>query len=264
MARVAFLLLVLAAACAAPPKPADGRCDGRALLVERNAYAAYDLPDLDVEHVNVARMERVLRSAGWPAERIRVLREPSPAEFRREVRALRDRLDGDDLVLLYFFGHGEWLDGPVGWDDFFPDAWADLPAARRVLVLDVCRAGALLGPLADDPRPQLLIGAVEADEAAWAGERDEGLPILGAVFTRYFTAAFTDPTADADGDGRVSCQEAAHYADPRQREYIQSRVLTEPRFVEAFHAAGVHPERDPAFPRVVVSDSLGNPVLLTD
>jgi hypothetical protein len=39
-------------------------------------------------------------------------------------------------------------------------------------------------------------------------------------------------------------------------------VLTVPRFVERFHQVGVSPEKDPAYPHVVVDDAIGKALYL--
>ncbi|MBU1877519.1 MAG: hypothetical protein KJ734_01080, partial [Chloroflexi bacterium] len=148
--------------------------------------------------------------------------------------------------------------------EFFAADWAGVRSERRVLVVDACQAELLTDAVKGDPRPHLSIAAVNKDEFGWAGLEEEGLPIVGAVFTHYFAAALGDASraADADGNGRVSLQEAARHAEAQQRTYMHDVVLKVPEFVEMYHKIDFYPERDPDFPHVVVADTVGKPVYL--
>ncbi len=103
---------------------------------------------------------------------------------------------------------------------------------------------------------------MDEDEYGWKGIDDEGLPIVGGIFTYYFAEALTDPTADADENGQVSVQEAALVAEKEQREYMHDVVFAVPEFVEMYHSIGVEPEKDKSFPDVIISDSLGEDLYL--
>ena len=53
------------------------------------------------------------------------------------------------------------------------------------------------------------MAATAASEYSWVDLEEEGLPIIGGVFTHYFASALDNPEAGANGDGWVSVQEAA-------------------------------------------------------
>jgi hypothetical protein len=104
---------------------------------------------------------------------------------------------------------------------------------------------------------------VDENEHSWKGLEEENLPIIGGVFTYYFSTAFNDPNTDANGDGMVSVQEAALMAEEQQRAYFHDVVLVVPEFVDIYHAEAIAPERDPTYPHVIVADAIGKPLFLT-
>ena len=245
------------------PRPAgDGIVNGWAILAEKNDYKDVEMTDLLVDHISITLLHQRLRDAGWPEDHVRELREFDRDDLRQGLKWLADNADEDDLVLFYAFAHGKFLRQVVRWGDFFPADWAKVRSERRVLVVDACQAALLTTPVNDDPRPHLSIAAVDEDEYGWAGLEEEGLPIIGAVFTHYFAAAFAQPEADTDGNGRVSIQEAARHAEGQQRTYMHEVVFAVPEFVEMYHKFGAYPDKDPDFPHVVVDDTIGEPVYL--
>jgi len=246
---------------ATPTQPAgDGVVDGWAVLAERDYYE--EKTDFTVDYINITQLHQLLLDFGWQESHIRELREFGQEELRQALDWLAANADEDDVVFLYVFAHSSYLREDVHWSDFFADEWAAIPSQRRMLMVDACHAGAFTAAVNDDPRPHLSIAAVSEDEYAWAGVPEEGLPIIGGVFTHYFAAAFADPEADADGDGKVSIQEAARRAEGQQRMYMHDVVLAVPEFLEMYHQIDYYPERDPEFPHVVVDDTLGEPVYL--
>ena len=88
------------------------------------------------------------------------------------------------------------------------------------------------------------------------------MPIIGGVFTYYFSAALNDPNADVNGDGTVSVQEAALKAEEQQRAYFHDIILVVPEFVDMLHTEAIAPERDLTYPHVIVDDTIGKPLFL--
>ena len=128
-------------------------------------------------------------------------------------------------------------------------------------MVNACRAAIFTGDVRGDPAPHLSIASTGRKEDGWSGLEEEGLPIIGEVFTYYFVDAFTDPEADADGNGAVSIQEAARRAEEQQSTYMHEVVFAVPEFEEAFRKAGF-PIDKPTYPNVVVDDAIGEPVYL--
>ncbi len=240
----------------------DGIVKSWAVLAEKDFYDDVGKTTLDVDYVNLARWQQLLSRLGWQPEHVRELREFDRQDLGAAFEWLAENADADDVVLLYVNAHGSYLREDVGWSQFFAADWAALPGAQRVLVVDACSAGEFTSVTGGDPRPHLSIAAVNASEYGWAGLEREGLPIIGGVFTYYFTAALYEP--DADGNGLLSVQEAALLAEEQQRAYFHQVVLAVPEFAKMYHEIGVFPEKDPDYPHVVIDDASGAPLHLQD
>lgn len=239
----------------------DGVVNGWAVLAERDYYSEYEMSDLPVDYINISRVHQLLLDLGWQEDRIRELREFGQQDLREALEWLADHADEDDVVYFHVSAHGLFLHRGVHWSTFFPANWTEVPSQRRVLVVNACRAAIFTGAVNDDPRPHLSVAATGRDEDGWAGLEEEGLPIIGEVFTYYFVAAFDDPDADLDSNGAVSVQEATLYAEEQQRTYMHEVVFAVPEFLEMFQKAGF-PTDDPEYPHVVVDDTIGKPLYL--
>ncbi len=241
---------------------ADGDVQGWAVLAEKDDYTDGNMSNLPVDYIGITQMREVLEAAGWDTAHIREDREFDRASLESGLDWLEDNADQDDIVVLYVGAHSMYLQQVLRWDTFFAEEWAEIPSYRRVLVIDACQAASFTSVILEDPAPFLAIAAVGGEEYAWSGLEEEGLPIIGGVFTYYFAAAFGNPAADADRDGRVSIQEAADLAEQQQRTYLHEVVLAVPEFVEGYHEIGAYPEKDRGFPHVTVDDTIGEPLYL--
>jgi hypothetical protein len=236
--------------------------EGWAVLAEKDDYDDVGMTNLPVGYIGVEQMRQALQDAGWEADQIHELRGFNQASLQADLDWLAGNADEDDVVVLYVAAHGRYLRDVMEWATFFPGEWAEIASDRRLLLIDACQAANYTGAIAQDPGPYLAIAAVDGDEYAWSGLEEEGLPIIGGVFTHYFTAAFGAPEADADGNGLVSVQEAAMLAESQQRAYMHDVVFAVDEFVEGYHEIGAYPEQDPEFPDVVVDDTIGEPLYL--
>lgn len=256
-----IVILVLAIGCNKSELSADNPVDGWAVLAEKDDYNMRT--DLSVDYINISRMRQALEKSGWNPEQIHDVHEFDRDTLQTELDWLEENADENDIVILYVSAHGDYLLSEwVFSRKLFASEWAQIPSHRRLLVIDSCNAARDTSAVASDPSPHLSIAAVAASELGWAGLEEEGLPIIGGVFTHYFTDALDNPDADADGDGLVSVQEAAMMAEGEQRAYLHDVVLVVPEFVEMYHDLGEYPEQDPAYPHVVVDDALGEPLHL--
>ena len=235
---------------------------GWAVLVEKDDYSDVDMTDLPVDHIGIAQMRQVLEDSGWGPEHIHELREFDLGTLQGSLDWLEENADEDDVVFLYVAAHGKYLRDVLAWGEFFAAEWEQIPSHRRLLVIDSCQAANYTDAVSDDPAPHLSIAAVAGDEYGWSGLEEEGLPIIGGVFTHYFAAAFGDPEADADDNGFVSAQEAAWMAEGQQRTYMHDVVFAVPEFVEMYRHSGVSPDEDPEYPHVVIDDAMGEPLYL--
>jgi|GEM_PF-118579 len=244
---------------AATPGAGDGVVEGWAILAEKDDYDDVGMTNLPVAYAGLVQMRQLLEGQGWPAGHIRDLREFDRADLEAGLAWLAEEADADDLVLVYVAAHGMYLQEVLVWPAFFPAAWNAVPSRRQVLLVDSCQAANYTSAVRTDPEPFVAIAAVAGDEYGWSGLPEEGLPIIGGVFTHYFVAAFADPAADADGSGRVSLQEAAGWAEAQQRAYMHDVVFAVPEFSAMYDPAAV---TDATFPDVIVEDTVGEPLYL--
>jgi hypothetical protein len=234
-----------------------------AVLAQKDDYSDVDMTDLPVDHIGIKKLRQVLEDAGWDPDRIQDLEEFDRKTLRNGLDWLEENAAEGDLVLVYVAAHGRYLLDVLAWEGFFADEWEQIPSRRRVLVIDSCQAANYTDVVAGDPAPYLSIAAVDGDEYGWSGLEEEGLPIIGGVFTHYFATAFGDGSADTDGDGCVSVQEAALVAEEEQRRYMHDVVFAVPEFLEMYHEGGSFPDDDPTFPDVIIDDAIGEPLCLT-
>lgn len=252
------------AASLIPPALGDGVVEGWAVLAAQEHYEGFSLlEDQEAGFGYLDGLQEALMQAGWSADHIRMIRDEVDRETVSEaVRWLAESTDGDDLALFYYSGHGRYLDLYLRWHAFFSPLWAQV-VGRRVLMVDACDGEYLVRAASGDRRGGLAIGSVQGTQCGWFGLTEDETEIIGPAFTHYFVAALREPGADLDGDRRVSVQEAALYADPLRRVYIQEAIFP----VEAFHrrfAASWEedPAQDPDYPSVWLKDQVGEPVFL--
>jgi len=245
-----------------PASVGDDGIQGWALLADKNDYSDVEMTDLPLDYINLKRIRQVLLDAGWQEDQILEVLEFNQEDLQQGLSWLAEHAEEDDLVFVYISSHGLYLYQNVHWGDFILMDWIKIKSSQRVLILESCRAGAFTSDLQYDPKPYLSVGAVGKDEDGWAGLEEEGLPIIGSVFTYYFTDAFSHPEADNDDDGLVSVQEAAHYADEHQRTYMHQVVFKVAEFKEMYEESGFDTS-DPEFPHVIIEDRIGSPVILS-
>ena len=240
----------------------DGVVQGWAILAEKDNYNDVYMTNLPVDYIGMAQMRQLLLDSGWQEAQIHEAREFDQESLIVELDWLAKNADQDDLVFVYVAAHGSFLRDILSWSDFFGREWGEIPSHQQVLLIDSCDAAEFTAAVANDLEPYLSVASVASDEYGWSGLEEEGLPIIGGVFTHYFTLAFQETGADTDGDGRVTVQEAALRAETQQRTYMHKVVFAVPEFLEDYHAAGIYPEQDPEYPHVVVKDTIGESVFL--
>ena len=236
--------------------------EGWAVLAEKDDYQGLNLGDMLVDYIDIILMRQVLENSGWNPDHIHDLREFNRETLQAELDWLEESADENDIVFLFVAAHGSYLRNVILWHDFFADEWLQIPSQRRLLVIEVCKAGEFTNSVAGDPSPHLSVASAAENEYGWKGLEEEGLPIIGGVFTHYFADALENPDADANSDGLISVQEAALMAEEQQRAYLHDVVLVIPEWVELYHTIGAYPEEDPTYPHVVVDDTLGEPLYL--
>ncbi len=252
-------LTPLAAAPLAPTAALPPTVDGWAVLAVKENYADIGWPaelNLQSGFLNLYQLHGLLLYMGWSEDHILELRDTLDQEhIEAAMQWLADHADDNDVVLFYIGAHGSYIRDEIHWTDFFAQGWGRIRSQKRVLIVDACHAAEFTAAVTGDANPHLSVAAVDAPELGWFGVWEEGLPIIGFVFGHFWANAFVDPTADLDGNGLVSVQEAASRADVQQRDYMHQVVWTKPEFSK-------YAVQDPAYPHVVVDDAVGEPVYL--
>ncbi len=255
-------ILVTASGCQ-KTETVEDPVEGWAVLAEKDDYKDVEMTDMLTDYIDTIRMRQALEASGWNPDQIHEAREFDRESIQVELDWLEENADENDIVIIYVAAHGNYLSNVLNWNSFFPEEWSQILSKRQVLIIDVCRAGKFTKAVAGDAEPHLAIASTDVNEFGWRGLEEEGLPIIGTVFTYYFSAALSDPNADTDGDGKVSVQEAALMAEAQQRTYMQDVVLVVPEFLQSFHAIGAHPEEYADYPDVLIDDTLGEALFLT-
>jgi hypothetical protein len=245
------------------PSPTPTPVGAWAVLAEKDDYSDVGKSDMLVDYIDIKRMEESLLALGWPSAQIHTLIEYDQKAIEDELIWILQNADEDDIIFFYITGHGSYLRQYIDWHNFFPMLWEQIPSPNRVLIVDMCTAAEFTNAVNGDPHPHLSIASVDFDEYAWKCLKDEELPIIGAIFTYYFADALLNPKANINGDKIVSVQEAALFAEERQREFMQKEIFSNPEFLQGYHDLGSYPEKDPTFPDVIIDDALGFPLDLT-
>ena len=228
---------------------ADGRY---ALIVATSRYSDATLTQLEAPAHDARSLAKVLSFPGIGGFDVTsVVDEPAPAVMQ-EIEAFFDGRRREDLVLLYFSGHGI-LDQnarlyfatadtrvdrprstavPAG---FVNDLMSECRSRRQVLMLDCCNSGAFArGVKAGgsvgagerfEGRGRVVITASDALQYAFEAGRVDGEGI-GSVFTQVLVDGLETGAADLNGDGAVTLDELYDYVygrvvdeSPRQRPH---------------------------------------------
>jgi hypothetical protein len=175
---------------------------------------------------------------------------------QRALADLRQRLAGDDTLLILLIGHGTSIDGEdakfnlVG-PDLTASEWADLikPIPGRLAFVDTTGGSfPFMRKLAAHGRVVLTATDSPAQQ-------------FETVFPEFFVKAFDDPAADLDKNGRVSLWEAFSYASAGVRQwYDQHGRLPTERPLLGDNGDGVgrdaqSPGADGAIARVIYLES---------
>ncbi|MEM6930526.1 MAG: caspase family protein, partial [Myxococcota bacterium] len=152
-----LVALGLASALATPVGREVGLGDYRAVLFSAQAYAeGSGIPELATPNNDIARIGAVLEEQyGFTVD---LHRDATRATIDTTLSALADEVDGDDVVLVYYAGHGEydraqgvgyWLPTDAVLDD--QSTWLGNPTVQSklrglgtrhvFLVIDACFSG---------------------------------------------------------------------------------------------------------------------------
>jgi len=164
---------------------------------------------------------------GFTADRVTVLRGPSPDAVQGALIGINDRIRtrGEPAVLVVFYsGHADANALHLGLDELPLERIEQLvrgsAATFRLLIVDACRSGALTRVKGGDPitAPQVQLaerapadGLVVWTSSAANEDAQESDELKGSFFTHYLVSGLLG-AADTNNDGAVSLGEAYTYA----------------------------------------------------
>ena len=214
--------------------------DRFALLVASSQYTDATLTRLHAPVHDVAALEAVLGAPEIGDFSVTSLVDRPSAVVAQEIEAFFDGRRRDDLLLLYFSGHGILDQGSRLYfatpdtrverprstaiaAGFVNDVMSECASRRQVLVLDCCNSGAFArGHKAGrtsvgirerfEGRGRMVITASDALEYAFESDGKIEGDAVGSVFTEKLVEGLRTGEADRDRDGWVSLDELYDYA----------------------------------------------------
>lgn len=196
-----------------------------------------DLPLTDDDAVRVR--EALIEGAGMAARNAHTLinGQATKARFREAIAAVGARADADDMVVIFFSGHGDRVARPGGPDSRDPDGFdetielydgaltddelADLldgiDAGTVLLVLDSCFSGGFAKDIVSKPGRMGLFSS-EEDVLSQVAFKFQA----GGYLAAFFDEALRGRKADVDGDGQLTALELSEYLHDRYRADVKS------------------------------------------
>ncbi len=220
-----------------------------ALLIGNNEYHDPSLAKLVSPPQDVSQLGELLRDpqiGGF--DRVDALENQPFAAVRRSMASFFNNNQRDDLLLLYFSGHGvlddngqlylavqdterELLSATSIEAPFITSLMDRSISRRQVLVLDCCHSGAYgrskggLGASVGTATTfegkgygRIILTASDATQYAWEGDDLVG-EAQTSVFTRHLVEGLRSGSADTDADGQITLDELY--------DYVYEKVVTE-------------------------------------
>jgi formylglycine-generating enzyme required for sulfatase activity len=219
-----------------------------ALLIGVSTYSE-GLTAIPSARLDVAALAEVLRDpqlGGFPPEQVVVLQDPQRTPMERAVAELFANRAADDLLLLYFSGHGfrddqrqlllscsESTKSKQGKPEPYStlkarDVQAYMRASqsqRQLLILDCCFSGAFAEGMGakDDGAIDLegFGGKGKAVLTSSASIETSSAPEAGddlSMYTRFFVEGIRTGAADLQQRGFVDAKDLHHYVESRLQE----------------------------------------------
>jgi len=214
-----------------------------ALVIANTDYSDPALAQLTAPGRDAEDFARVLRDKEIGAfDDVKVLLNGSEPEAREAIDEFFDQKKKDDLLLLYFSGHGvrdeigslylalknttrARLRATALKSDFIREAMDQSYSKRVVLILDCCNSGAFaqgtkaeiggsIGTVSAFDATgygRIVLTASDSTQFAWEGDKVIGGDTQNSLFTHFLVQGL-EGEADHDGDGRITVDELFDYA----------------------------------------------------
>ncbi|MFQ5891867.1 MAG: caspase family protein [Candidatus Methanofastidiosia archaeon] len=228
-----LILILLTIFVILPEVNLEEEIEGYAVIIEVNNFAG-EVQDLNTDFADSKRLQNLLKNLGF--ENFYVIEDSVTPEKLEAAFEFLEKASKEDLVFFYIGTHGGFKeenhllllsDGDKNWKlyDFeFTELFSRIKSKKSVVMIASCNAGGFVYPDLSG-MTAISLAAVDAPEYAWGGLPEEGLPIIGMVFTYYFVESYQNSNADLNGNGFVSVEEAFEFSTPLIREYMADVVF---------------------------------------
>ncbi|HET9914155.1 MAG TPA: caspase family protein [Anaerolineales bacterium] len=212
-----------------------------ALIIGNTEYTDPGLAQLAAPGKDAEDFARVLKDQAMCAfDDVRVLSNPFSSSVIETIDEFFDQKKPDDLLVLYFSGHGVRdelgalylavrntnrfrLRSTAVKSDFIREAMDQSRSRRQVLILDCCNSGAFaqgtkaatgvsIGTASafEAGYGRVILTASDSTQFAWEGNRVIG-DTDNSLFTHFLVKGL-EGEADLDGDGHITVDELYDYA----------------------------------------------------
>jgi hypothetical protein len=217
-----------------------------ALIIGNSEYSDSKLARLRTPDSDVNALADVLRNPGLGSfDEVEVLLNHDSTLVRKTITKFFSNKKRDDLLLLYFSGHGvlddrgrlflavkdtehHLLRGTSLPANFITDEMDNSNSKRQILILDCCHSGAFArgtkgavgksvgtsSAFMGNGYGRVVLTATDSTEYAWEGEQLLGSK-QNSVFTHYLIQGIETGQADLDQDGLISIDELFDFAHDR-------------------------------------------------
>jgi uncharacterized caspase-like protein len=220
-----------------------------ALIIANNQYTDSKLSQLKTPDADARALAEILRAENiGDFDEVTTLVNEYEAQSRRAISKFLSDKRSDDLVLIYFSGHGvldargnlflalkdteiHSLNATALSSSFIAYEMDDCRSKRQILILDCCNSGAFVRGTKGERKAitektfegngfgRVVMTASDSTQFAFEGEQILGQTDL-SLFTHFLLEGLRTGDADRNNDGRISLDEWYDYS------YIKVSAIT--------------------------------------
>lgn len=213
-----------------------------ALIIGNSLYQDQTLARLKAPDVDVGALRDILKDTQVGGfDDVDILFNSDSSNVRRVISEFYHRKSRDDLLLLYFSGHGvldengrlylavkdsdhDYLRASAISAGFVTEEMDNSRSHQQVLILDCCHSGAFARGVKGSPGStvgtatafegtgsgRVILTASDATQYAWEGDQIIG-ESQGSLFTHYLVKGLKTGEADSNKDGQITLDELFNY-----------------------------------------------------